>query len=205
MKGILGGCGAYASAELYRRTLTITAAQKDSDFPELLVYNMPSKHLGSARKASPELLFETLKGLKVLKQAGCTEVWIACISLHALLPQIEQVYPGFVKSRVPNVPNGSLVVCSKITRDAQLFGSNVTYVAEEAEQLIYNLAMYGYGLAGIVMLKAITKRHLEYIRPALVLGCTELSLLNGNKQFAEAFKHITTIDPLSNMALEIAA
>lgn len=80
--GLLGGMGSRASALIYQRAMDYVHAYDDSSFPDLMIYNCP--FVGSTATAKKSLVIErqVQSGLDRLQQAGCTEIWLGCNSMH---------------------------------------------------------------------------------------------------------------------------
>ncbi len=93
--GILGGMGPQASAKLYelliKGTQRYTTAAFDNDYPEIVLLSVPVPNFISNKNELPNAKQMLVKRTKLLEQAGCTVIGIACNTAHILLPELQAV------------------------------------------------------------------------------------------------------------------
>ena len=72
MIGLLGGYGSRATALIFERDINVhSKARADSEFPHLLVYNLPSEVASVQMLDRKALLKEVFLALQVFERAGC--------------------------------------------------------------------------------------------------------------------------------------
>ncbi len=203
--GILGGMGPQASARLYELLISGTkqynAAAIDSDFPSIVLLNVPvpnfvtnKDHLAPAR----ELL---IKSTKILEGAGCTINGIACNTAHILLPDLRASttvpflsIPELVNRVVKNNEYKRVgLLATPTTLKASIYDDRIASrvalvrprieVALNTEKLIYKQ------LKGIITPKdrfrfrrLVEDFKTEQNLDAVILGCTELPLVYGTTE-----------------------
>lgn len=197
--GLLGGCGSRASAFIYQRVIDCTLADKDSDFPKLLVYNLPVKNLGISCKPSQELITEIAAAAMLLTNAGCKQIWLGCNSLHVILPALKEyslkivdMPKLFIKHYGLDKTYPPLILGSETTDKHELYpGDSVT----AAQQLLINVL-----IQNIIRRPPNDedRRHLASLMHGrfVVLACTELSVIYWSMSSVDRlpFNVIDTVD-----------
>jgi len=199
--GILGGMGPQASAQLYKLlikgTKAYTPAAIDSDYPEIVLLNVPvplfisdKKEINKARKM---LIERTI----LLEQAGCIVNGIACNTAHILLPDLQAVtkvpflsIPELVakKAKAAGFERvGLLATPTTLTStlyDEALDGVELTRpnnrLAEKVEDYVYKeLADETTSSDRVKFRRLVSRFKTENSLDAVILGCTELPLIYG--------------------------
>jgi aspartate racemase len=90
--GILGGMGPQASCELYRLINSISVenyrAERNSDFPHLLINNLPVPDLISSTGSADQTIHAVRLGAVNLLNAGVTDLFMACNTMHAFADEL---------------------------------------------------------------------------------------------------------------------
>jgi aspartate/glutamate racemase len=105
MIGLLGGYGSRATALIFDRAINVhSRARSDSEFPHLLVYNLPSE-VASVQMLDRKALFEEVYlALQALERAGCDRVYMACNSLYTLHDDLLERLDQFGMTFLPYFP-----------------------------------------------------------------------------------------------------
>jgi aspartate racemase len=200
--GILGGMGPQASAKLYeliiRGTQNYISVPVDDDYPDIVLLNIPIPNFISNKDRLPEARQVLIERTKLLEKAGCTINGIACNTVHILLPELqattsvpflaipqlvaEQIKSaGFRRVGLLATPTtlGSPIYDQALDGIAELIRPNAVF-AKQIEQCIYK-QLRGALTAGE---QAEFKRRVAQFTKqsnleAVILGCTELSLVYG--------------------------
>ncbi len=194
--GILGGMGPEATAELYRRIITICQreyrAKYDSDFPPIFIYNLPLPDI-VLESGDKEAVVRTIKdGIEKLATAGCDFIAVPCNTVFyfinsaqitvPLLNLIEETFFQAKKSNFRKVGILSTQNTAKNKLYESVFNGIEVLQPSEIEQGKINEIIMRI-LAGFK-----TNEDREYLRiicknlekkgaEAIILGCTELPLL----------------------------
>lgn len=98
--GIIGGMGAFAGIRLADYLLALAqdrGAAKDEDFPDFMLYNLPIKGLNERGiKDRSEVMRQMCETLEKMQAWGCGRVIVACNSVHCILPNLEERFPGLI-------------------------------------------------------------------------------------------------------------
>jgi len=208
--GILGGAGPLAGACLLERVLTLSGSlygcYRDADFPKVLFINFPFSEMLFGQIDSAQLRLEISGCLKQLRDNGAHVLAIACNTLHAFLDEEEDLsdlihLPKEVCREIPpsEVP---LVLCTSTSARCALHERFFPCVYPDPETQAEVDRIIDQILKGADR-RAITQEFLEIVEGqsarTIVLGCTELSLLN--KELSSCTKFL--IDPLEIAANKI--
>ena len=201
--GILGGMGPQASARLYELliegTKNYTPAANDSDYPEIVLLNVPVPNFISNKneieKAKQMLINRSL----LLEQAGSIVNGIACNTAHVLLPELQAV------TKVPFLSIPKLVADRAKATGVERIGLLATPTT--LSSTLYDEALKGIAIVvrpNVIISKQIEKYIYRQLRnkinsedalafqklvkdfkrsedlDAVILGCTELPLIYGN-------------------------
>ena len=94
MIGVLGGMGpestVYTYAMMIRHCQKKYGAKYDSDFPPILIYNMPIPDVVEGDDKDAELLFLLEKGMKKLTAAGADFCIIPCNTMQGFVPALRK-------------------------------------------------------------------------------------------------------------------
>lgn len=94
MIGILGGIGPLASANLYQKIIKIMQevyhAEQDTDFPPMIIYNLPLFGFDETGFTNPALVKNQLiDGVKKLENMGSDFIIIACNTVHYFFQEMQ--------------------------------------------------------------------------------------------------------------------
>lgn len=217
LPGVLGGMGPEATIELMRRVHDLVPAQRDQDHVPLLVFNntqIPSRFNAAVGKG-PSPLPALIRTARALAAAGATSISIPCNSAHAYLAEVRAAV------EIPVISLFDLV-------QRELQGLRVSRVGVLATTSTAQLGIFDMSLnhVGVVypndhhqvqvmdLIEEIkssssAKCHpgplnsaiLELTREgadAVILGCTELSLLRPRIN-----TEVNVVDPLALLAQHI--
>ncbi|HLD83314.1 MAG TPA: amino acid racemase [archaeon] len=212
--GILGGMGPEATAELYKRIVNVCqfkyGAIKDSDFPEMFIYNLPLPDiLGDAedREAIRELINASFRKLK---GAGSDFIAVPCNTVF------DYIGPSSTKLPVLNIVEEALRECKRLgVKTAGLVSTGNTarrglYSAfssgieirplsgqtqERVDTIILNVLAGRKAIEDREYLKALSVQFADEGCDAVILGCTELPLLVSQEDM-----ELRTIDTLQVLA-----
>ena len=212
--GILGGMGPEATAELYKRIVNVCqfkyGAIKDSDFPEMFIYNLPLPDiLGDAedREAIRELINASFRKLK---GAGSDFIAVPCNTVFD--------YIGMSSTRLPvlNIVEEALRECKRLgVKTAGLIstgntarrglytafpsGIEIRLLSEQpqarVDKIILNVLAGRKAAEDGKYLKALSAKFADEGCDAVILGCTELPLLVSQEDM-----ELRTIDTLQVLA-----
>ena len=90
--GILGGMGPLATCDLYKKIIELTPAKRDQDHLHLVIDSYAQIEdrtefiLGKGADPLPKLITSA----RLLKNAGCEAILIACNTAHFFAPEIEK-------------------------------------------------------------------------------------------------------------------
>jgi len=230
--GILGGMGPMAGVHIQKRIIELTPATKDQDHLEVICYtnpSVPNRGTSLAKDNGETFVTAVEASLKVLEAAGATFAIIACNTCHAYFDRFQKATSmrliSLVESAVGHVkelePQGNILVLSTYAARKEKIYENVfakegLKVTEltEAEAIEVDAVVYGIKSQMIKLDQAALKLA-EIIKPylssvtALVLGCTELSMLPKNIVIEQmnlySVKGVTIYDPIDIVAEKLVA
>ncbi|MDB5168913.1 MAG: aspartate racemase [Candidatus Saccharibacteria bacterium] len=216
--GILGGMGPQASAKLYE--LIIKGTQKynraaiDDNYPEIVLLSVPIPNFISNKNELPKAKQMLIKRTKLLEQAGCTVIGIACNTAHILLPELQAAtkvqflsIPILVAEQIKVAGHKRVgLLATPITLRSSLYDEALagiadivkpdTAFAKQLEGYIYKQLNASLLESDRQKLKAQVHKFRHNNRlDAVILGCTELPLVYG-----ESNKDQTVIDTLQLLA-----
>lgn len=201
--GIVGGAGPMAGVLLLERIFQLATnlygCHHDADFPQLILLSFPFSDMLSSKIDEQKVRDELKSTLDQLRKNGAEVLAIACNTLHAFLEEDPEDLVHLPKGLIEDIPTGEapLVLCTSASAKFGLhkrffpcvYPSAITQ--RQVDQIIDQLL-------GGADLQETALKLLEIIgkAQAVVLGCTELSLLN---------KHLSKSNKLILDPLEIAA
>lgn len=181
--GIISGAGPMAGCLMYQyviQKLQQQGAWRDSDFPEILLFNVPFSDMLSSDTDNAKIRRELLHAIQFLHQ-HVDYIYIACQTLHAYLqPDEFSKYKvlsllSIIKDTLTPDYNIPLVVASKTSRVFNLHPSvfPCSFAEEElSDQAIENILRGG--TPDLKWLEALAEKN------TVILGCTEFSVVAKN-------------------------
>lgn len=113
--GIIGGMGAAAGlalAEHVVRVAQASGARQDSDFPDFVLYNMPSYAMDNLGMTDQVRVCDQLWGaMRILTQCNCDVAVIACNTVQCFHDRLQQAFPATI------LVNSISAACAKVTKD----------------------------------------------------------------------------------------
>jgi aspartate racemase len=219
--GILGGMGPLAGVELQKKIIELSPAQKDQDHLKMVCYTNPHINDRTVCLANGEdFSLSIATSLNQLKIFGAAVGVIACNTAHAQIEQIQDqsslplvnLVEETVKSLMVNFSGAKKIgllatdgtiqsgVYDKYLKE---YGLEIILPDKKMQEIIMQLIYSNTGLKlgfvdsqiNIFVLNALVNDLYTKGADAVILGCTELSLLelDDNK----------TIDPLKVVALKV--
>ena len=226
--GILGGCGPAAGAHFYTRLIALTQAKGDADHVDVLLSGRASTPdrtaylLGEGEDPTPYLV----AAARHLQAGGADLLVLPCHTAHAFLAEVRAAVSVPVLDMIALTVDYAAVrgidtlgvLATAGTRHAHLYeraaaahGMRVLYPSEETaaalQSCIYATLKQGSGDGGAAIRTACAELGARGC-PAVVLGCTELSLpaalprvpLYYRRLAPAAFLPQAVIDPLEILA-----
>jgi aspartate racemase len=208
--GIVGGAGPMASSLLYK--LIILECQRklrckdDADFPEIIVCSYPfSKMLMTedSDNNSSKIAIELQSVVRKLKMAGADIIGMACNTLHLFSSSSNYGITDMIKETLDSVSDASklLVLATPTTIKNRLYEKSVeiAYPCGFDQQVVNEIiarVQKGYILQeDSYRISMIGSNEIE--RSEVVLGCSELSVLN------DYYPIKNVIDPLKVLAKKL--
>lgn len=89
--GILGGMGPLATADLFRKIVTMTRASRDGDHIRIYIDNDPAipDRTGAILSGGPDPTEEMLSALRNLEKCGADCIIMPCNTAHYFLPRLQ--------------------------------------------------------------------------------------------------------------------
>jgi aspartate racemase len=199
--GILGGMGPLATNYLYNKLITNVVAQKDQDHINMVILNdpqIPDRTEYILDNTRPNPLVPLIEGCLTLQNASCDIIAIPCNTSHFffddLIPKIntkiislvDLTVDYLVKNNISNVcllaTEGTII--SKVYEKEFLKNNiNCTYLTEDEIKrimtVIYSIKT-NLATADISDFYSVVDKY-QSLTQKVVLGCTELSLLDKKK------------------------
>lgn len=209
LKGLLGGIGAYASSHIYQMVLDYTRPKLlDSDFPNLIIYNLPCSFLNQENYENSGTIEEINHGIKVLNQAGTKKIYIGCNSIHSFIDKLDSKNViDWTKDFINTSPSNNIMILgSKHTVNSNFYEpllrkeQNIHYPTIKEQETINNLIV-------LAIQNKITKTEIDkfqgllskYNKFTIAICCTELSII----YFKLNHKYPNVIDSCDFIAKEI--
>ena len=226
MIGIIGGMGPESGIDLLQKIHQLTKAKQDQDHLPICLISSPSsipdrsQFLLDLSKKNPAI--EINKIIELLTTIGVNVIGIPCNSAHApqifkelktpnnvrIIHMIEELVSNF-KNDYPMIDQVG-VLCTSGTLKTQIFQASfalihvrVVDVSPEIQEKFIQPAIYKIK-SGFHLNSSIPKEHLkkgiQYFIDrdikTIILGCTEISLID----FREDYKEINLINPTEILA-----
>lgn len=216
--GIIGGMGPAATARLFDRIVSFTAADRDQDHIDITILNrpgIPDRTAFLLGKSSESFLPHLQEAAKFLENAECSIIAIPCNTSHALIGDVESV---LASAQIVNMPLETMRFAEELgcrqlgilATDGTLATGVFQKCAEAAgvkaalpdarEQkrvmsIIYDGVKAGRDVAP-EKLYPVFDQFLETGCDGFVLGCTELSVIGEDA----LYKGAPIIDALDVLA-----
>lgn len=216
--GVIGGLGPMASAYYLELVIRMTDAKRDQEHPEIILLNIPSIPdrtayiLGRSQESPLEPMVELGKQLKGL---GATVLATPCITAHYFHEALQQgiglplihgirctartLYDAGVR-KVGLMATDGTVQSGIFQRQVEELGMELVLPGEEGQRGVMTL-IYDQVKAGLEPDMALFAAIRDELRrkgaQAVVLGCTELSLLKKQQELGEGI-----LDALEVLAKE---
>ncbi|MFQ5825124.1 MAG: aspartate/glutamate racemase family protein [bacterium] len=198
--GVLGGMGPESTAHFFQRIIELTPAKFDQDHIPIIIYNNPNipdrteAILNQGESPLPALI----KGISVLQQAGVEFICIPCNTAHYYYEDLQKY------SAVPVINLIEEVVLATLEESSNLERVGLLATPGTIKSRLYQNAFQPQGIAVIApedwilndlgraihRLKGKSKEYgfiqksaevlIKNEIQALILGCTELSLIRSN-------------------------
>jgi len=188
--GILAGLGAAAGVRFYDllvRECQRRGAVLDSDFPEIVIYNMSSEGMDARGVVNILRMREDLlKGIMLLNKCGVKRIVIACNSVHIFHNELQKHSSAYILN-MPEIAKEYCrgkkvgVISSRSTRDTTLYGFG-TLFCDDLQQVRVD-TIIGRVVSGRsdsrdhTQLRTITRTLFKRGAYYVVLACTELPIL----------------------------
>jgi aspartate racemase len=211
--GILGGMGPEATAELYLKIIKIFqdkfGAKYDSDYPEIMIYNLPLPDVVEKIDQSSKIKEMLVKGVQKLESWGVDFIAIPCNTVNFFLPEmrtavsipilsiLEETAKEVNKLELKKVAvlgtemTISSGIYQKVLPDISLIVPKLEQ-QQEITEIILNVLAGKKIKSDLQKLKSIIKELKINGAEKVILGCTELPLL-----IKESEDTINTIDILA--------
>ncbi len=200
MIGILSGMGAAAGSRVLKlliKECQRRGAKEDSDYPEILLYNLPAEGMNAKGIADENRIRTELKsGVDLLNKAGCRLIIIACNTVHIYREMLQRASDALIL----DMPAAAVRAC-KGCKKVGLLTSNTMRQTELYDQMLkkmlgaipVHISDFEQGAIDLTIGRIIAGnwegRH-EYAMQSIIndllddggaekviLGCTELPLL----------------------------
>jgi aspartate racemase len=199
--GIFGGMGPEATADLYRKIIDLTPAEKDQDHIPTLIYSLPQvpERTESIRNKDLSILPYIIGGVKRLEKAGASFIAIPCNTVHYYygqmaeaihIPIIHMIRETVreVEAKQPGARRVGILATAG-TLESGLYGTALEdrgleaiipeedVVREKVMQAVFGIKS-GQERMAVEGLLADAGRHLaDRGAEAIILGCTEIPLV----------------------------
>jgi aspartate racemase len=220
--GILGGMGPETTAELFRRIIKATPAEKDQDHIRVVIYSNPKipDRTAAIINAGTNPLPEMRKAAEMLQKAGVDFIVIPCITAHYFFEELEEMvkipilntmeltaqtikenFPGAKKVGV--IASTGTVLSEIYNRALAGKGVLVTYPLEELQSkvmdVIYN-AKAGRMIEGKKIILEVISDLIEKGAEIVIFGCTEVSIVLKSQDVP-----VPVVDTLQILAEKVVA
>jgi aspartate racemase len=225
--GILGGMGPSATAGLYQRILRLCQIQhgavQDKDYPGIIIYSMSLKGSDESGIADRNtLLNELIAGVVRLTAAGCDFIVLPSNTAHIFISELKEhsVVPiiSMIDKTVQMVAMNSVRCIGLLaSEDSYHYEIYVNALAKNGIKLVIPSEIEQKGITRIILhvmggevhnnvdwdtLYSIIKHMEQMGAEAVIIGCTELSLVISAKEYP--LKVYDSLDLLAKAAVEMA-
>lgn len=224
--GILGGMGPEASAYFYNLLIKLAhtkyGAVQDTDFPPIIIYNLPLFGFDETGITDEKLVEDQLvAGVKKLESAGSDFILIACNTVHKLQPVMQAALHvpilGIIDETVHEAVRKGYrkvgLLTSESTNRMGLYVSKLqehgidsiaanAIEQEKLNQIILHVMSGTHDDADDRTIRDIAAGFVERGADAIILGCTELPLAVGRAEFPVPLLNSNEI--ITDRALSVA-
>lgn len=223
MLGVLGGMGAEATDVFYEKLIRDTKVTRDQDHLDILIYShasIPDRTTAILSGKTEELWEVFAKDVELLKKAGCEYLTVPCNTSHYFQDRFEEAMDGQFLSMIDEAAKYASTYCGKHigvlgtngTRNADLYGkalracgAECVYPSEENQKkimsIIYDEIKKGEKGTLSTFMEVIKEMH-EKQCDAVILACTELSVLKTNYAQLSGRYYLDALDVISKVAIE---
>ncbi len=190
--GIISGAGAFAGLNLYSKLLkkfSTPSISLDKDFPQVILHNYPFSSMDQSGVMCPNLARKEIEeSLQPL--ISCDKIILACNSLHNYIndPRLMSLpligLEQFNKSN--HTEKKALILCSESSKQQKIFGVNnsIIYQSDNLSQIGQEVILKkisGTKFNELFYMNSVFKEAKTIKATHIIVGCTELSMLNWNK------------------------
>lgn len=219
--GIIGGFGAYATLNFYKRILEVFRGESERNYPHIIMDNnftMPSRTKALLYgDGYEEVVREIAKSMEYMMKANVSKIVLVCGTAHYFLPEVYRIIPE-ARERVVDI----IALTGEKLQEKQ--EQKVLVIAAEGalEKQLYSHRLKEYGVTGInprqehyeeirFFIESVkqnrvnrdtAERFVDFLKSfhtkCVVLGCTEFPVLVETvrmMQISETEKYLF-IDPL---------
>ncbi|MEE1115050.1 MAG: amino acid racemase [Eubacterium sp.] len=220
--GILGGMGAEASSVFYKKIIDNTEVSNDREHIDLLLFSHASipDRTECILGGKQEYLWGYFdKDIRMLKNAGCDYLVIPCNTSHYFADRFDKAMDGnflnmideaaryaakFRGKRIGILATDGTVQSNMYGAALERYGAEAVYPSEECQKdvmsLIYDQIKRGEKGDKHQFLRVI-KEMKEKQCDAVILACTELSVLKDNYSFDGPF-YLDAMDVITKVCIE---
>ncbi len=223
MLGILGGMGAEATDTFYEKLIRDTKVTRDQDHLDILIYShasIPDRTQAIMTGKTEELWQVFAKDVELMKKAGCDYLTVTCNTAHYFQDQFEKEMHGHFISMIDEAAKYASTYCGKRigvlgtdgTRTADLYGkalracgAECVYPSEENQKKIMSIIYdeikkgeKGNLSAFMEVIEEMREKHCD----AVLIACTELSVLKTNYAELSGRYYLDALDVMSKVAIE---
>lgn len=199
--GILSGMGAAAGARalsLLVKQCQDNGAKRDSDFPEIVLFNVSSTGMNEGGIADENEVIKSLcAGLEMLNRCWPDKIIVACNTAHLFLDVMREAslaevidLPGLAKDSCAPLRPG--VMCSRSSSDAKLFGKNAIYPTDEEQasldEVIARVIDGNANGETTAVIYDIAAKMTDRGAEKIIIGCTELSVICDTELFIDPIR-----------------
>lgn len=198
--GILGGMGPEATADLFRRVIKATPAQKDQEHIRVIIDNNPkipdrtAAIIGGGASPLPEMV----KTARNLERAGADFIVMPCNSAHYYYEQLKKsvgipvlnmikLTEQVIKKKFPNVKKVGLIATTGTVK-TQIYNQSLWEIGVEVisppedmqdrvMKAIYDGIKAGRIMKGKKIIVNVANYLVERGSEMIICGCTEASLV----------------------------
>lgn len=215
--GVIGGMGPLATADLYKKIIYFTVAEKDQDHSHVIIDSNPKipDRTDYILHKGPSPIPEIVKSIRRLEAAGCDFLIMPCNTAHTIIEEIKKTTKvpflnmmeetaKYVAKKHPGEIIGLLATDGTVYSGAyhkylEKEGVKVVTPSENQEKVmdfIFKGVKSGNVMMSLKGIEDAVKELTEKGASVILLGCTELSAVSDRiKELDYVF-----VDPLDILA-----